>query len=390
MDATLELQPFTVDVPQAVLDDLRARLARTRWPDEVPGAGWAYGTNLAYLLELVEYWQTTFDWRRLERTINTFAHFRATIDGIGLHFIHQRGRGPAPLPLILTHGWPGSFLEMLKIIPLLADPGAHGGDPADAFDVVVPSLPGYGFSDPLPRQEIRPSQAIAALWARLMTEVLGYGRFGAHGGDIGAGVTTRLGLSFPDQLVGIHLTAVTEPYLGPGAPALSPAEQAYRALVERWDDEEGAYSHIQSTRPQTLAYGLNDSPAGLAAWIVEKFRAWSDCAGEVERRFSKDELLANVTLYWVTQTINSSIRLYYDSRHHSNPLGQGDRVTVPTGVALTREEVAHAPREWAERTYNLQRWVELPRGGHFTALEEPELLAQEIRHFFRPLRSAPA
>lgn len=382
----MEIRPFTIDVPHAILDDLRARLAHTRWPDEVSGTGWEYGTNRAYMAELLDYWRMSFDWRRHERAINAFAHFRATVDGIGIHFIHERGRGPAPLPLIITHGWPGSFIEMLKIIPLLADPEAHGGDPADAFDVVAPSLPGYGFSDRLPQRDTRPSQAIAALWARLMSDGLGYRRFGAHGGDIGSGVTTRLGLRFPDQLVGIHVTAVTPPYLGSEAPALSPAEQAYRAVVDRWDEEEGAYSHIQGTKPQTLAYGLNDSPAGLAAWIVEKFRAWSDCGGEVERRFSKDELLANVTLYWVTQTINSSIRLYYDSRHHPAPLAPGERVTVPTGVALTTEAVARAPREWAERTYNVRRWTELPRGGHFTALEEPELLAQDIRAFFRPLR----
>ena len=380
----MDVRPFAVDVPQAVLHDLRARLERTRWPDEVAGAGWDYGSNLSYMEELVGYWRTGFDWRGQEKAINAFSHFRATVNGIGIHFVHERGKGPDPLPLVITHGWPGSFVEMLKIVPLLADPARHGGDAADAFDVVVPSLPGYGFSDRPAERGVRAS--FAGLWDRLMTDGLAYRRFGAHGGDIGAGVTTRLGLHCPDHLVGIHITAVAEPYLGPEVPELSEAERAYRVKVQRWEQEEGGYSHIQGTRPQTLAYGLNDSPAGLAAWIVEKFRSWSDCAGDVERRFTKDELLTNVTLYWVTQTINSSIRLYYESRHNPAPLALGQRVTVPTAVALTTEEVDHAPREWAERTYDVQRWTELPRGGHFAALEEPELLVQDIRAFFRPLR----
>ena len=360
----MNIDPFAVNVSQPVLDDLRERLARTRWPDEVPDTGWEYGTERAYLQELVHYWETAFDWRRQERAINAFPHFHTTIEGTGIHFIHQRGRGPAPLPLIITHGWPGSFLEMLTIIPLLTDPAAHGGDAADAFDVVVPSLPGYGFSDRLPAPAVLPS--IARLWVRLMVDILGYERFGAQGGDIGAGVTTRLGLGFPEQLMGIHITAVGQPYLGAEAAPLSAAETAYMELRARWEQDEGGYSHIQRTRPQTLAYGLNDSPVGLASWLVEKFRAWSDCAGDLERRFSKDQLLAHVTLYWATQTINSSIGLYYDGRRFLSPPRPQDRVIVPTAVALTREAVTNAPREWAERTYNVQRWTALPSGGHFS------------------------
>jgi pimeloyl-ACP methyl ester carboxylesterase len=382
----MDIRPFAIEVPQATLDDLHERLARTRWPDAVSGAGWDYGSNLSYMQELIGYWRSAFTWRWQEQIMRSFAHFHATIDGIGIHFIHERGRGPAPMPLILTHGWPGSFLEMLRIIPLLVDPAAHGADPADAFDVVVPSLPGYGFSDRPKQAGVLPS--IARLWTRLMTDGLGYRHFAAHGDDIGAGVTTRLGLHFPEHLIGIHITAVADPYLDPETTPLSPAERAFQAMRERWEQEEGAYGHLQGTRPQTLAYGLNDSPAGLAAWIVEKFRAWSDCGGDVERRFSKDQLLANVTLYWVTQTINSSFRLYYDARHHPAPLGPGDRVTVPIAVALTREEVDFTPREWAERTYNVQRWTEFPRGGHFMALEEPTLLVDDLRTFFRPLRSS--
>ena len=381
----MDVQPYKIEVPQAILDDLQERLAHMRWPDEVASAGWDYGANLAYMKELAEYWLTQFDWRAQERAINAFAHYRAKIDDWDIHFIHERGRGPNPLPLIITHGWPSSFFEMLKIIPLLTDPASHGGDPADSFDVIVPSMPGYGFSSRPTRRGITTAD-IAHLWARLMTEGLEYRRFGAHGGDIGAGVTTRLGFQYPDQIVGIHVTAVAGPNPTPTADELSEAERAFLEIGERWEVEEGGYRHIQATRPQTLAYGLNDSPIGLAAWIVEKFRAWSDCSGEVERRFTKDELLTNVTIYWVTETINSSIRLYYEHRHNPRLFNPGQHFQVPCAVALTREDVDRAPREWAERTYNVQHWTDMPRGGHFFALEEPELLAEDIRDFFRALR----
>jgi pimeloyl-ACP methyl ester carboxylesterase len=379
------VRPFRVDVTEEVLHDLNARLDRTRWPDEIEGAGWDYGTNLAYLRELVTHWRTQFNWRAQERGINQFAHYTANVDGLDIHFIHERGKGPQPLPLVLTHGWPGTFFEMHKLIPLLTDPARFGGDAQDAFDVVVPSLPGYGFSE-RPRHAGMTSARIVDLWATLMTDVLGYGRFAAHGGDIGAGVTTGLGRRYPDRVLGIHLTALADPYLGPGALELSPAEREFVALRAQWEEDEGAYGHQHSTRPQTLAYGLNDSPAGLASWIVDKFRAWSDCGGDVERCFTKDELLTTITIYWVTQTINSSIHLYYESRHHPQPHTSDNRVTVPCGVALTTEAVDRAPREWAERTYDVRRWTELPRGGHFLALEEPELLADELRAFFRELR----
>lgn len=378
-------RPFHVEIAEEALQDLHWRLERTRWPDEVEAAGWEYGANLAYLKELIEYWRTRFDWRAQERAINQFAQYTATVDGRSIHFIHERGRGPNPRPLILTHGWPGSFFEMHKVIPLLVDPASYGADPEDAFDVVVPSLPGYGFSDRVLQRGLTRA-GITDLWARLMTDVLGYRRFGAHGGDIGAGITTELGRRYSDRMLGIHLTAVADPYLGPGTPALSGAERAFVALRERWEEEEGAYGHQQATRPQTLAYGLNDSPVGLAAWIIEKFRAWSDCGGDLERRFTKDELLTNVTIYWVTQTINSSMRLYYENRHAARPEPPAERIAAPCGVALTTEAVDRAPREWAERTYHVRRWTELSSGGHFLALEEPAVLAHELRTFFRELR----
>jgi len=377
-------QPFTIDVPQATLDDLAERLAHTRWPDEVADAGWDYGVNRDYLRELVTYWRTEFDWRAQERALNQWHHYRAEIDGVDIHFIHERGKGPHPLPLILTHGWPSTFTEMQKIIPLLTDPASHGGDPADAFDVVVPSLPGYGFSERIAQ---RGPWKTHERWAALMAG-LGYPRFGAQGGDVGAGVTTGLGRFFPDQVLGIHLSSDSaSPSPMPQDSELSPAERDYLARVEQWEQEEGAYGHQQRTRPQTLAYGLTDSPVGLAAWIVEKFRAWSDCGGNVGQRFTKDELLTNITIYWATQTISSSMRGYYEGAHAASmtPLPP---VTVPTGVAVFPSEylVGRVPREWVERTYNVQHWTEMPRGGHFAALEEPELLAGDIRAFFRDLR----
>lgn len=380
----MEVQPFKVAVDDWVMEDLRRRLAGTRWPDEIPASGWDYGSNLAYLKELVEYWRTSFDWRAQEKLINSFNHFRAEVEELNIHFIHERGKGPNPTPLIITHGWPSSFFEMYKIVPLLADPGSHGGDPADAFDVVAPSLPGFGFSD-RPTQRGMDILRVADLWAKLMTEKLGYLRFGAQGGDIGAGVTSRLGFAYPENLTGIHLTSVTRPtpYLGPGARELSDAEKAHLDQREKWQQAEGGYSHIQGTKPQTLSYGLNDSPAGLAAWIVEKYRTWSDCGGDVESRFTKDELLTTITIYWITQTISSSTRMYYENQRQVWSLKSGERVQVPSGIALFPQEISRPPREWAERSYNVCRWTEMPRGGHFAALEEPELLAQDIRAFFR-------
>jgi pimeloyl-ACP methyl ester carboxylesterase len=375
-------QPFTVDIPQPVLDDLHERLAHTRWPDEIAGAGWDYGVPLAYLRELVAHWRERFDWRAQERSINRLHHYHADVDGLAIHFIHERGHGPNPLPLILTHGWPSAFYEMDKVISLLTDPARYGGDPADAFDVVVPSLPGYGFSDPYPR---RGQWNVPALWAALM-EGLGYAHYGAQGGDIGAGVTTLLGRYYPERLVGIHLSSIVgDPYPLPDPASFSEAERAYMLQREEWEREEGGYSHIQGTRPQTLAYGLTDSPVGLAAWIVEKFRAWSDCGGDIARRFSKDELLTIVTLYWATQTINSSIRRYYESQHAAAPAGASGIVTVPTAVTTGMVE-PEPPREWAERRYNIQRWVARPRGGHFLAMEEPEWFVEDVRAFFRDLR----
>ncbi|HEY7437269.1 MAG TPA: epoxide hydrolase [Methylomirabilota bacterium] len=381
----MELEPFVVDVPQASLDDLRERLARTRWPDEVDGAGWDYGVSLAYMRELLEYWRTGFDWRAAERAMNAVPHFRARVDGVGIHLVHQRGRGPAPIPLLITHGWPSSFVEMLELIPLLADPGAHGGDPADAFEVIVPSVPGFGFSDRPGRGMTR--SRVAGLWATLM-DGLGYPRYAAHANDIGAVISAWLAADHPDRLIALHtlMPNFPPPVIDADARPLTAAEQAFARLQERWEREEGGYNRIQESRPQTLAYGLHDSPAGLAAWIVEKWLAWTGEPGEVARRFSRDLLLANVTLYWLTGTANAANRSYFERARETRRISA--RITVPTGVALTTEPIQRPPRELAERSFaDIRRWVDLPRGGHFVAAEAPEELARELREFFRPFRS---
>jgi pimeloyl-ACP methyl ester carboxylesterase len=376
------VRPCSIHISEATLRDLRRRLGATRWTDEIPSSNWDYGTNLGYLKNLVAYWRNAFDWRAEERRLNELSHFCTDISGLEIHFIHARGNGPKPFPLVLTHGWPSSFYELTKLVPLLTDPAAYGGDPADAFDVVVPSMPGFGFSG-RPTERFL-STRVDDLWAQLMRR-LGYRRFGAHGGDIGGGVSARLGQFHPEVVAGIHVTNV---YGAIGENDSPPTEAERRHLEQqrKWERDEGAYGDIQSTRPQTLAYGLNDSPAGLAAWIVEKYRAWSDCGGDVERVFSKDELLTNITIYWATQTIGSSFRPYWDSRNNANPR-PWVRISVPCGIAVFPFDIERPPREFAERSYNVKSWTEMPRGGHFAALEEPQLLAQDIRSFFRELRA---
>ncbi len=369
-----------------MLADLRERLERARWPGEIPGSGWGYGSNLEYMRELVDYWRTSYDWRAHERELNRFRHYRATVDGVGLHFIRERGAGPKPLPLLLIHGWPGSVYEFASVVPMLADPSRFGGDPADAFDVIAPSLPGYGFSDPT-RERGFGIQRMGDLFARLM-DLLGYTRFVAQGGDWGAVISSYMGYAHPDRLLGIHLNMLgVAPHPEDRVnPPLSPAEQAFLKEAEAFQREETGYQWIQGTRPQTLAYGLNDSPVGLAAWLVEKFRAWTDCDGDVERRFSKDRMLTLITIYWVTETINSSMRLYYEVRQRPWRLKKGERIRVPTGVAAFPKEILRPPREWAERVYTVARWTAMPAGGHFAAMEEPEALVREIRAFAREFR----
>ena len=382
----MAVERFHIQVEEEVLSDLRDRLGHIRWPDQMDGSSWEQGTELGYLQSLVAYWRDRFDWRAQEAELNRLAHFRSEVDGLSIHFIHERGVGPSPLPIILTHGWPDSFTRYQKIIPLLTDPARHGGDPMDSFDVIIPSIPGFGFSS---RPNLRGvnSFQVAELWAKLMTKELGYPRFAAAGGDIGSGVTRYLAAAHPELLVGIHLTdiGILRDLLAPsGRTDLTERELRYRSIATEWIAREGAYMSLQSTKPQTLAYGLSDSPVGLAGWIVEKFRTWSDCGGDLGRSFTKDELLTNIMIYWLTGTIGSSTRMYYENSHTLPPLGHID---VPTGIALFPADILLPPRKCAERRLNIARWTTMPRGGHFAAMEEPELLADEIRAFFRPLRS---
>lgn len=387
----MPVQSFQIHVQQSVLDDLHGRLSGTRWSDGFEDAGWKRGTERGYLQELCDYWRDEFDWRRQEDYLNSFRHFRAEVKGFGIHFIHERGKGRDPIPLLLTHGWPDSFLRFAKIIPRLTDPGAHGGDPDESFEVIVPSLPGYGFSDKPTNDGM--TFHFADLFHNLMTQELGHDRYAAHGGDWGSLVTEHLARSHSGSVMGIHLTDVPFYHMFQKPNDLSSDEQKYLAKMEQFPTTEGAYASIQGTRPQTLAYGLNDSPAGLAAWVVEKFRAWSDCEGDVETRFSKDELLTNIMIYWATGTIGSSFLPYYDLMNAGATRWIGEKVKewmgsskVPAGFAIFPKDLSTPPREWAERFFNVQHWTEMPRGGHFAAMEEPDLLVRDIREHFRPMR----
>jgi pimeloyl-ACP methyl ester carboxylesterase len=379
--------PFTIHVPDDVLADLKQRLARARFPDEVEGADWKYGTNLAYLKQLVAYWRDSFDWRKQERALNQFEQFKTNIDGLNVHFIWRKSKERNAFPLLITHGWPGSFVEFPKIIAPLTDPLAHGGRAEDAFDVVIPSIPGFGFSD-RPRTSGYNAAKMAEIEAKLMAR-LGYARYGAQGGDWGALIAAPLAIADKAHVAGIHLnmcTANQPPGLTDPLAGLSAADQERMKARQNFQTEETGYSTEQGTKPQTIGAGLNDSPVGLAAWIVEKFRTWCDCDGNPETKFTKDELLTNITLYWVTQTAASSARLYYESRHVGSVLG--GRIEVPTACAQFPKEIIWAPRTWVEARYNLKRWTEFPHGGHFAALEQPEALVGDVRAFFRDIRSS--
>lgn len=379
MKNTIGIQPFTAHVAQGVLDDLKLRLERTRWPDETEGSGWMYGADLAYLKTLTHYWQNQFDWRIVETHVNSYPNFIAAIDGHQIHFMHIRGKGKRSAPLLITHGWPGSFLEMMKIIPLLTD------DDNFSFDLVIPSIPGFGFSGKVMEPGCN-SFFVAGLWHQLMTG-LGYERYGAQGGDIGSGISSWLSLKHPENVIGLHLNYISgsyQPYLPQGEHI--PAEVlAFQKTAAEWSAREGAYAYMHATKPLTAAYGLNDSPAGLCAWIIEKFNGWSDNKGNIESIFTKDELLANVTLYWITQTIHSSMRIYNENNKKPLVFGKDDFVKVPVGFAKFPKELPTPPRSYIEKGFNVQRWTVMPAGGHFAAAEQPVLLADDIRKFFMSL-----
>ncbi|MEU5704680.1 epoxide hydrolase family protein [Streptomyces aurantiacus] len=392
-DSAAPILPFRVDIPQADLDDLHARLDRTRWPDELPGVGWAHGIPRAYLKELVEYWRHSYDWRAAEARLNEWPQFTTVVDGANLHFAHIRSPEPDATPLVITHGWPGSIAEFLDVVGPLTDPRAHGGDPGDAFHVVVPSLPGFGLSGPT-RDTGWEHRRIAAAFAVLMDR-LGYRRFGAQGGDWGAAISRELGRAHPDRVIGVHLNllpgahATTEPTPEELA-ALSPRERE-RTLAswrrhQEWTRERQGYADLQSTRPGTLAYGLTDSPVGQLAWIAEKFKEWTDSEERPEDAVDRDQLLTDVMLYWLTGTAGSSARIYYE-RAHADGGGAPERPSaVPTALAVFPRDNFIPLRHRADRTDTVVRWTEFDRGGHFAAMEEPELLIGDVRAFFRRLR----
>lgn len=380
-DRKVEAAPLSVS--SALLEELRQRLSRVRWPEAL-SPGWELGTDPDYLRELVDYWREDFDWRARERALEeAMPSYRTRVGGLEVHFALRRGQGPKPFPLLLLHGWPGSHFEFIKVAGPLADPLTHAGEGLDAFDLVIPSLPGHGLSE-APADPYFNADDAADLLHELMTGALGYSRFGAQGGDRGAFVAVSLAHRHPESVAGIHLNMAT----GIPAPPESRTaeEESWLEAQARWFQEEGGYSAIQSTRPQTLAYGLSDSPVGLAAWIVEKWKVWSDCGGEIERCFSKDDLLTNVMLYWATGTIHASTRWYAAHRRRPPAAMRPDRIEVPTAVADFPKEAVRVPRSAVERKYRLVQWTEMPRGGHFAAMEQPDALVADVRRFFRAVR----
>ena len=378
-------KPFVLNVPDTAIADLKNRLALTRFPDSAPGEPWAFGSSVAYVRDLVGYWKDDFDWRTQEAALNAFPQFKVPLHDIDLHYLHVPGVGPNPYPLLLLHGWPGSVYEFLDIIPRLTDPARFGGDPKDAFTVIAPSLPGYGLSFK-PGQKRFILQDMAACVHDLMTDVLGFEKFAVQGGDWGGGIASVIGQAYPSSVCGIHVNLLFAPR-DPAASGTTTEEERYFTILRHWLKEETGYQQIQGTKPQTLAFALTDSPAGLAAWIAEKFRSWSDCDGVPENALSRDHMLANISFYWFTGAIGSSFWPYYGRLHAAWPISPAQPVTVPTGYAAFPKEMIVPPRSIAEKTYtNIQRWTVMKKGGHFAAMEQPAALADEIQQFFRPLR----
>jgi pimeloyl-ACP methyl ester carboxylesterase len=375
-------QPYVINIDSIILDDLRNRITKARWINDLDNRKWEAGTNAGYLKELCHYWANGFDWKKNETFLNSFSHFKVPVDGTAIHFVHEKGKGKKTVPLLLIHGYPDSFVRFLKVIPLLT-----AVEDDYSFDIIIPSIPGYGFSE-IPTQPGMNLRRIASLFTKLMVDELGYSRFIVHGGDWGSGIAEQISLTNPENLEGIHLADIPWQHLFTIPPdVLTEPEKKYMQMGQQWSKSEGAYALIQSTKPQSLAFGLNDSPVGLAGWIVEKFHGWSDCNGDLETVFTKDEILTNLTIYWATQTINSAFRLYYEAgialaQEKKNK--EIKKVEIPTAVAVFPRDVT-PPREYAERFFNVKQWTKMPRGGHFTAMEQPDLFAKDIRMFAKSL-----
>jgi len=370
------IKKIEIELAQSHLDDLKAKLNLTRWPDEIDGSGWTYGASMSYVKDLTSYWLNYFDWRKSEKEINRYGNYIADIDGFKIHFLHIKGKGPGSVPLLITHSWPYSFFEMMKIIPLLTE------NENLSFDLVIPSMPGFGFSQKVTQYGCNVT-FIADLWQKLMLE-LGYDKYGVQGGDFGAGVSTALAMKYPDHVTGLHITYIPGNYVPvlPEGEEFTKDENSYLDLEEEWYSREGGYLLQQNTKPLTLAYGLTDSPVGLCAWIVEKLYGWADCRGYIGNVFTMDEILSNVTLYWVTETIHSSMRLFAENSQNPLIIGKESFINTPTGIAHFRYEDPFPPRRFIDRGFNVQHWSEFPVGGHFPAMENPDLLAHDIRTFF--------
>jgi pimeloyl-ACP methyl ester carboxylesterase len=383
----MKITPFLINTSEAAISDLKLRLATTRWPDEIAGSGWDYGMPLAIVKPIVEYWRDRFDWKMAEHRLNAQPQFQLEIDGQKIHYLHVKGVDPGSLPIILTHGWPGSFVELYKIIPMLSDPANNGLPAFQSFDVIIPSLPGFGFSQApiIPGTNTR---VIASIWHKLMLE-LGYTNYFAQGGDIGAGVSSWLARLYPNSVRALHLNFVPGSFLPPfgsGERALSTGETEWLASRSKWIEKEGGYSHLQSTKPQTLAYSLVDSPVGLAAWMLEKFFSWSDGGPELTTRFDIDELLTNISVYWFSNNAASTLRIYKENADQPFSFAAGEKMSVPLCFAKFPKEILSPPREWVERAYNVRRWTEFPFGGHFAALEQPLALARDVHESFMEFR----
>jgi epoxide hydrolase len=373
-------RPFQINVAQSTLDDLRHRLAATRWAEPIPGTGWDYGADVNYVRDFCEYWRSGYDWRLHEARLNELPQFVVPIDGVDVHFWHVKGKSPAPFPLLLMHGWPGSMFEFFRLVEPLTDPAAAGGEPVDAFDVVIPALPGFGFGGK-PAESGWSVARIAKAMDTLMHDELGYDRYGVQGGDWGGIISAKMASEFEGRVAAAHLNFVI------AQPPENPAEDDKAAIAARaaFQAQETGYSAVQGTKPMSLAISQADSPAGLAAWILEKFRTWSDCSGDLESVYSRDDLITNLMFYWAPNSIASAARIYFESSRDRSSFAY-DRPSTPVGVAVFPKEPWRVPRNWAEARYNIQRWTEMPRGGHFAAMEQPGLLVEDIRAFFRDYR----
>ena len=383
----MKIAPFTIDVSSAAVADLARRVEMTRWPDEVGEGGWEYGMPCRVLRDVVDHWRDRFDWRAAERRLNGLPQFQIEIDGRVVHYVHVRGVDQESAALVLTHGWPGSFVEMYKIIPMLTDPASNGLPGYRSFDVIVPSLPGFGFSQ-APASPGMNSRAVASLWHGLLAE-LGYSSYFAQGGDIGSGVSTWLARLHPEAVRALHLNFISGSYQPPLTEAdrpLSAAESLWLAARTQWVEREGGYSHIQTTKPQTLAYSLTDSPVGLAGWLLEKFFAWSDGSDDLTQRFDVDELLTNVSVYWFSGNVAATLRMYRENALEPLRFRTGERIIPTLSYARFPKEIINPPREWVERVFDIARWIEMPVGGHFAALEQPRALALDIHEAFAAYR----